>query len=200
MTEQERRRGNLIPDNDNKKIPTVKYSPLLRCPKSADTAFAVADFDRGAKPCSLHPPQAALASLAATAVPFLQGDKAAVLSRVLSNIDEGRLTGKIRSETAFASNETRRKRRRFAPPALPRQNGVWEKVPGIDRKKERKLKEKGEKTVEGYFLRVERETARFYEKIAEKTGKTTETVMAETLFRLAGNVSLSALSEKRKER
>ncbi len=49
-------------------------------------------------------------------------------------------------------------------------------------------------------MRVEQETARFYEKIAEKTGKTTETVMAETLFRLAGNVSLSALSEKRKER
>ena len=58
------RRGNLIPDNGNKKIPTVKYSPLLRCPKSADTAFAVADFDRGAKPCSLVRPQDALASLA----------------------------------------------------------------------------------------------------------------------------------------
>ena len=27
MTEQERRRGNLIPDNDNKKIPTVAALP-----------------------------------------------------------------------------------------------------------------------------------------------------------------------------
>ena len=53
-----------IPDGVKKKIPTVKYSPLLRCPKSADTAFAVADFDRGAKPCSLVRPQDALASLA----------------------------------------------------------------------------------------------------------------------------------------
>ena len=60
-------------------------------------------------------------------------------------------------------------------------------------------KEKGMTILENVFLHIEPETARFYEKIAEKTGRTPETVMAETLFRLAGNVSLSALSEKRQK-
>lgn len=72
-------------------------------------------------------------------------------------------------------------------------NSVYERAEST------KTMEKGDEILENYFLHVEPETARFYEKIAEKTGRTAETVMAETLFRLAGNVSLSALSEKRKK-
>ena len=59
-------------------------------------------------------------ALLQTLSPLSKGDKAAVLSRVLSDFDEGRLTGKVRSETAFAFCKTRRQKA-AKPPVLPHQ-------------------------------------------------------------------------------
>ena len=48
-----------------------------------------------------------------------------------------------------------------------------------------------------YCLRLDPAAEKFYETIAEKTGKTPEAVMSDLLFRLAGDLSLSTLRKTR---
>ena len=49
-----------------------------------------------------------------------------------------------------------------------------------------------------YLLKIDPAVAKFYETIARRTGATTEKLMAETLFRFAGELSVKAVLENRK--
>ena len=64
LTEQ---RNGWYPSKEDSFLSPSAFAKLLRCPKSVTAAFAATDFDRCAKPCSLYPPQAALAGFAANA-------------------------------------------------------------------------------------------------------------------------------------
>lgn len=48
-----------------------------------------------------------------------------------------------------------------------------------------------------YCLNLDPAAEKFYETVAEKTGKPPEAVMSDLLFRLAGDLSLSALQKSR---
>lgn len=47
-----------------------------------------------------------------------------------------------------------------------------------------------------YIISVDSAAAKFYETIARRTGTTVEKLMAETLFRFAGELSAKAVLEK----
>jgi len=49
-----------------------------------------------------------------------------------------------------------------------------------------------------YQIQLTDETAVFYEKIAHQAGRSTEQVLSDTLFKLAGELALEALHKKRK--
>lgn len=46
-----------------------------------------------------------------------------------------------------------------------------------------------------YTISMDPAAAKFYETIARRTGTTTENIMASTLFRLAGELSVNAILE-----
>ena len=48
-----------------------------------------------------------------------------------------------------------------------------------------------------YKIRLAAETAAFYEKVAKRAGRTTEQVLSDALFKLAGELALEALHKKR---
>ncbi|MBQ4643488.1 MAG: hypothetical protein IJB66_04605 [Oscillospiraceae bacterium] len=50
-----------------------------------------------------------------------------------------------------------------------------------------------------YILEMDPAAAKFYETIARRTGATTEKLMAETLFKFAGELSVKAVLENRKK-
>lgn len=47
-----------------------------------------------------------------------------------------------------------------------------------------------------YTISIDPSAAKFYETVARRTGTTPEILMASTLFKLAGEISLGALLEK----
>lgn len=50
-----------------------------------------------------------------------------------------------------------------------------------------------------FLICLDPATARFYDRIARTAHRTTEQVLQDTLFKLAGELSLEALSKPRKE-
>ena len=44
-----------------------------------------------------------------------------------------------------------------------------------------------------YYIQLENETAKFYEKVAEQAGLHIEQVLSDTFFKLAGELALEAL-------
>ena len=50
-----------------------------------------------------------------------------------------------------------------------------------------------------YRITLPPEAARFYESIAQAAGRTPEQVLADALYRLAGELSLEALHKNRRE-
>ena len=51
--------------------------------------------------------------------------------------------------------------------------------------------------MEEFLIRLDPITARFYDRIARSADLTTEQVLQDALFKLAGELSLEALSQKR---
>lgn len=51
--------------------------------------------------------------------------------------------------------------------------------------------------VKEYKIRLSAETAAFYEKVANQAGRSTEQVLSDALFKLAGELALEALHKKR---
>lgn len=49
-----------------------------------------------------------------------------------------------------------------------------------------------------YIVNLSLETALFYEKVARQAGRSTEQVLSDALFKLAGELSLEALYKKKK--
>ncbi len=49
-----------------------------------------------------------------------------------------------------------------------------------------------------YTVNLSPETARFYEMVAQTAGRSTEQVLSDALFKLAGELSLEALHKKGK--
>ena len=52
--------------------------------------------------------------------------------------------------------------------------------------------------MEEFFVYLDSATARFYERVARTAGLTTEQVLQDALFKLAGELSLEALSRKKR--
>ena len=61
-----------------------------------------------------------------------------------------------------------------------------------------KRKDKRSIVLKKYLLEIDPAAAKFYETIARRTGTATEKLMAETLFRFAGELSVKAVLENRK--
>ena len=51
-----------------------------------------------------------------------------------------------------------------------------------------------------YTILLDDKAAEFYTKVAAKAERTTETVLSDTLFKLAGELSLEALAKAEKEK
>ena len=51
--------------------------------------------------------------------------------------------------------------------------------------------------MEEFLIRLDPSTAQFYDRIAQTAGLPTEQVLQDALFKLAGELSLEALSRKR---
>lgn len=73
---------------------------------------------------------------------------------------------------------------------------IWRVM--MDRQRFLKKNKMGGFKMTRYTVNLSPETARFYEMVAQTAGRSTEQVLSDALFKLAGELSLEALHKKGK--